>query len=263
MEGFVYGYCVIPPPVTRHVILELDSRQVIIVGDVHGCLIELQELLSDCDFDKEQDTLILVGDLVNKGPYSASVVKYARSLGAYCVRGNHEEAALSYLLEVNPKSPPSTYDYLPSLDKEDIEWLRELPYSIFIPSLNALVIHAGLIPGIPLELQSFNDLCTIRNILETRSEEDGSIVWEGTTSIDDGGDAWASLYTAETAVASGMETAPHIYFGHDAKRRLQFHPLATGLDTGCCYGDTLTAVLLPSKILKQCKAHEVYVEPGV
>lgn len=51
------------------------STRVVIVGDVHACLDELQALLAACAFDASKDTLMLVGDLVNKGPKSVEVLK--------------------------------------------------------------------------------------------------------------------------------------------------------------------------------------------
>lgn len=66
------------------------NTRVIIVGDVHGCYDELKLLLNKCQFKKDVDFLVFVGDLVNKGPKSANVVKYVRELNASCVRGNHD-----------------------------------------------------------------------------------------------------------------------------------------------------------------------------
>ena len=43
-------------------------------------------------YDERDTTLILLGDLVNKGPFSAEVIKYARQINAYCVRGNHDDS---------------------------------------------------------------------------------------------------------------------------------------------------------------------------
>ena len=47
--------------------------RVIVIGDVHGCLDELEALLRKVDYVEGNDTLILAGDLVDKGPYSSEV----------------------------------------------------------------------------------------------------------------------------------------------------------------------------------------------
>ena len=56
--------------------------------------------------------------------------------------------------------------------------------------------------------------------------------------------------------------APHVFFGHDAKRMLQLHPHATGLDTGCVYGKLLSAVILPGREIVQVPAKEMYSKPN-
>ena len=63
--------------------------RVIVIGDVHGCIDELQDLLRQCDY-RPGDLVVFLGDLVCKGPDSASVVQMAREIGALGVRGNHD-----------------------------------------------------------------------------------------------------------------------------------------------------------------------------
>ncbi|KAJ4386757.1 hypothetical protein N0V93_009655 [Gnomoniopsis smithogilvyi] len=71
------------------------AKRLIIIGDVHGHKEALQALLDKLGFNKEEgDTLVFTGDLVNKGPDSAGVVELAMKLGAYSVRGNHEDRVL-------------------------------------------------------------------------------------------------------------------------------------------------------------------------
>jgi hypothetical protein len=62
---------------------------VIAIGDVHGCIDELQDLLRLCDY-RPGDLVVFLGDLVSKGPDSIAVVQMAREIGAIAVRGNHD-----------------------------------------------------------------------------------------------------------------------------------------------------------------------------
>jgi hypothetical protein len=66
-----------------------NQPRVIAIGDVHGCIDELQALLRKCDYHPG-DTVVFLGDLVCKGPDSLSVVQMAREIGAIGVRGNHD-----------------------------------------------------------------------------------------------------------------------------------------------------------------------------
>lgn len=73
----------------------LRRRRFIFVGDVHGQRKSLDELLEKVNFEIGHDHLVLVGDLINKGPDSAGVVQLAMDLGASAVRGNHEDRVLA------------------------------------------------------------------------------------------------------------------------------------------------------------------------
>lgn len=97
-----------------HIELTRKRERVIIVGDVHGCLDELLELLQKCDYDKQRDELVLVGDLVNKGPKSVEVVQHVRKNNILCVRGNHDDAALCAALRIGrfAKELPESYNYV-------------------------------------------------------------------------------------------------------------------------------------------------------
>ncbi|GAB7326859.1 hypothetical protein MBLNU13_g10787t3 [Cladosporium sp. NU13] len=71
------------------------AARLLIIGDVHGMLDELKELLNTADYTASRgDRVIFVGDLVNKGPESAGVVQYAMDINATTVRGNHEDKVL-------------------------------------------------------------------------------------------------------------------------------------------------------------------------
>jgi len=252
-----------PLPRVVHATASVNAlkKNVVIVGDVHGCLDELKELVELVkQKTKDEATFVFVGDLVNKGPYSSEVVQFVRSLpGAFCVRGNHDESVLAHALRYQkglglPKSKNGfSYDYIAKLSNEDINWLQELPFTLALPSLNSLVVHAGLVPRLPLEQQSLFDAIMIRNVVDGKGSASGSQ-----------GEAWAPMWP------SSSSSSPHIYFGHDAKRGLQQCAGATGLDTGCCYGKQLTAVILSrqngdascvlNKELVQVQAKRAYEE---
>jgi predicted phosphodiesterase len=85
-------------------------NRTLIIGDVHGCARELEDLLDACAFGSG-DRLLFVGDLVAKGPDSRGVLELYRRLGAMSVRGNHDQAVLRWenpaaRLAAPEKAPP-------------------------------------------------------------------------------------------------------------------------------------------------------------
>ena len=140
-----------PAPTFMHATLDnlSPTDRVIVVGDVHGCLDELQMLLRKANWRKGVDTLVFVGDLVNKGPYSAGVVKFARESGSFSVRGNHDDSCIKRLIDYKEKGvEPAGYSaYIKDLSDEDVKWMMDMPYTITIPSHKTIVVHAGLVPG--------------------------------------------------------------------------------------------------------------------
>ncbi|EOD16913.1 hypothetical protein EMIHUDRAFT_256083, partial [Emiliania huxleyi CCMP1516] len=128
------------------------SSRTILVGDVHGCLDELKSLLQACGFDASTDHVVLVGDLVNKGPHSAETVAYARESGFACVRGNHDDAALfahEARSEAGARGSDSKYSelkyaWVDALGEADLAFLRELPHTLRLEREEVLVVHAGV-----------------------------------------------------------------------------------------------------------------------
>jgi diadenosine tetraphosphatase ApaH/serine/threonine PP2A family protein phosphatase len=198
----------------------------LIVGDVHGCFDELLALLARAH-RTPADRVVLVGDLVAKGPDSLGVIRWARASGAEAVLGNHDAHVLR-AVHGEAKVGPLHRAVAEKLNAEDIAWLEARPLWLRLDAAADrpyLVVHGGLVPGIPLEQQRRDHLLNLR-----------SITAEGEPSKRIEGAPWASLWR-------GPE---HVVFGHDAVRGLQLHPFATGLDTGCVYGRELTALVLPS-----------------
>jgi hypothetical protein len=211
------------------------------IGDVHGCARELDALLEACGW-RPGERVVLVGDLVAKGPDSAGVVRRARELGALAVQGNHDAHVLRWRAGRMPKGKklkPEHRQVLETLTPEDWAYLEALPLYRRFPELHVLAVHAGLVPGVPLEAQEPEHLLNLR-----------SIAPDGTPSKRvDGGVPWASRWPGPERVV----------FGHDAMRGLQEHPHAVGLDSGCVYGGRLTAYVLPEGRFYSVKAKRAYV----
>ncbi|XP_070204958.1 bis(5'-nucleosyl)-tetraphosphatase PrpE [asymmetrical]-like isoform X2 [Littorina saxatilis] len=249
----------IPLPECCHATLTaetIDNRPVFVVGDVHGCLEELEELLQLAKDEHENPFVVFVGDMINKGPYNIEVLRLVEQMvergQAAAVRGNHEESILRELWSLSDTDRyalPERYNWLRQLTSKDFTFLQDLPYTISIPSLGTLIVHAGLVPGVHMLRQSLESLTHMRNIIQEEYFEGRGLV--GTSKLDKG-DPWGSLWP-------GPE---HVYFGHDARRSLQRWPKATGLDTGCLYGKLLTGVFVGEepKFLT-VEAKKIYVEP--
>ncbi|POM63218.1 Ser/Thr protein phosphatase, partial [Phytophthora palmivora] len=155
------------PAVVHHVASDVcASTRLLVIGDVHGCFDELQLLLDACHFSPSSDRLVFVGDLVNKGPKSLDVVRFVRDSDSLCVRGNHDDAALSaYYKWVDDGRVPGSakYPYVEQFQPDDVAFLEQLPFSLSLPNHgNAIVVHAGVVPEVALEHQRPGDLYKMR-----------------------------------------------------------------------------------------------------
>lgn len=224
----------------------MAASRALIIGDVHGCAEELRILLERCEY-QPGDSVVFVGDLVAKGPDSQGVVKMARSLSARTVLGNHDVRVLEIRQHLDKGEPPpratkSHVTAAQSLSRDDVAWLRQKPFYLRLETYGVAVVHAGIVPGIPLEAQDPAQLTTLRSILP-----------DGTPS---------PLATMGVPWASTWEGPECVVFGHDARRGLQRHPWAYGLDTGCVYGGELTALALPERRIISVSAKNVYLDRG-
>mmetsp|Transcript_35174 Transcript_35174/g.85204 ORF Transcript_35174/g.85204 Transcript_35174/m.85204 type:complete len:1086 (-) Transcript_35174:50-3307(-) len=216
--------------------------RVIAIGDVHGCIDELQDLLRECEY-RPGDLVVFLGDLVSKGPDSISVVQLAREIGAIGVRGNHDFEVVRWHQAIKsgvdaPVVGSEHFHIASCLSNADMKWMYSLPWYISSKELGALFVHAGFVSGIRLGKQNPRLMMNMRSILP-----DGTV-----TSKFFNNWPWARLW-------DGPQT---VLFGHDADRGLQQYEHAIGLDTGCVYGGRLTACILPEKRLVSVSAKREY-----
>ncbi len=118
------------------------------IGDIQGCFGALQELLETLCFDPSRDHLWLVGDLVNRGPDSLAVLRWARDMGdrVVTVLGNHDLHLLAVAEGFVPIHRSDTIqDVLQAPDRAELlEWLRR--QRLLHAQDDLVLVHAGLLP---------------------------------------------------------------------------------------------------------------------
>jgi hypothetical protein len=202
---------------------EVSQRgRTVFVGDLHACRDELVALLDWIGFG-EGDRLVCVGDLVVRGPFPRATLDLLRDLGALAVRGNHDDKLVRW--HAAPKMPLNEQHRKTAVRLRKRHWafLTKLPLWLDLPDHGVRVVHAGVVPGVPIEQQESRALLYMRSL-----GADGEAIEQRDKIL------WGARYTGP----------PHIVFGHNAMPAPQIHPWATGLDTGCVYGGRLTALVL-------------------
>jgi serine/threonine protein phosphatase 1 len=207
-----------------------------IIGDVHGCYQELCELL-DLVGPTSDDSVVFVGDLVVRGPDSASVARLAMegTLPNQTVILGNNEVKLRQTLQGDPTyATPAVLRTLEQLRAAGIladalDYFDSLP--LFLDLDTHAVVHAGVRPGVPLGDQARGDLLRIKTL-------------DGTPT----GPMWYDEYT-------GPQT---IVFGHHVVKDPLILPYAIDLDTGCVYGGKLSALTLETGAVRSVRARDVY-----
>lgn len=163
-----------------------------------------------------------MGDLVARGPDSHAVLALVEELDAIAVRGNHEEKVLA--CRRGDRAPDEHRRLADTLSKHEWSLLEGMPLWLDLPEHGLRVVHAGVVPGQSIERMPPEALLTMRAL-------DGRGRW---TDKKDARPLWGERYVGP----------PHVVFGHNALPAPQLHVWATGIDTGCVYGNRLTALVL-------------------
>ena len=126
------------------------------IGDVQGCDAELGVLLGALQFSADRDQLWFVGDLVNRGPDSLAVLRRIRSFGgaATVTLGNHDLHLLAVAFgSARIRSDDTLSEILAAPDRHALlEWLAGRPLFHEDHALNLVLLHAGLAPQWDLKL---------------------------------------------------------------------------------------------------------------
>jgi bis(5'-nucleosyl)-tetraphosphatase (symmetrical) len=237
------------------------SVRTIVVGDVHGCLDELDELLRLVELRPGFDRLVFVGDLLDRGPDPIGVVRRARELRARSVLGNHEDKHVRWARHeawsqrdpqhhnpVRPFSPERLAEHR-RLTHDDLAWLAALPTVLRLDGGWA-VVHGGLSPRRPLDAQLHDEVIRLRVV-----DEVGHVAAQPRGELRPGVAPWATRWPGPESVVYG-----HHVHGLSEPRVDEPAPgvRCVGLDTGCCYGGRLSALLLPAEEIVSVPAREAY-----
>jgi bis(5'-nucleosyl)-tetraphosphatase (symmetrical) len=251
-----------------------------LVGDIQGCAGALARLLTKIDFSPSRDHLYVLGDLVNRGPDSLGTLRLLRGLGsaATCVLGNHDWHLLAVAAGVRPRHRSDTLDdILDAPDREAwLDWLRRRRMAVH--EQGWLMLHAGVVPQWDLattlalagELETqlrerpgrdflaamfgnqpsrWSDSLTgndrLRFTLNTLTRT-RFVAADGTLEFrtKDGADAGPPGFYPWFDVPGRKTAGTPIAFGHWSSLGLVDRPDLLGIDTGCVWGERLSAVRL-------------------
>lgn len=201
-----------------------------VIGDIHGCLTSFDRLLEKIAPVPNKDALIILGDMVDRGPDSSKVLERLIELRAQhqnviALKGNHEAMFLDFLEGKKQNfflinggdnavrsygiENPYSKDVLANIPEEHVIFLQKLlPYW---EDEHHIFVHAGIQPGVDLERQSPEWLYWARsNFIEDISDFGKTVI-----------------------------------FGHTPFREPLVQPNKIGIDTGAVYGGKLTCLVLP------------------
>lgn len=201
-------------------------ERIIAIGDIHGCYDKLKKMLGRLEWSPGSgDTLVFLGDYIDRGPRSYEVVDCLVNLAAaservICLMGNHERMFLDF---ISGRTVPSLYangisatvrDYCTEgheMNAAHLTFLRGL--RLFYETEDYIFVHAGMLPGLPVERQDEQDLLWIR----------------------------------DKFLQSDHDFGKTVVFGHTPFKEPFAAPGRLGIDTGAAYGGPLTAIILPEE----------------
>ncbi len=199
-----------------------------VVGDIHGCFPVVYEALSAVDFDFQNDRLICVGDLIDRGSHSDQVLEFLEHPFVHAVRGNHEESLIDIhtmyqgneeLMVSDLASMDATWFLsLPKdIQKEVVQALSQLPYLIEVETIQGLVgiVHADVPAGYKW--------ADVKNLVANFRGQD-KILW-GRTRI-------------RHFITSSVPDVYRIYIGHSVCPNVTARGNVYCIDTGAAYNDS-------------------------
>ena len=245
----------------------------IFIGDIQGCLTELERLLREVEFKPGHDVLYPVGDLVNRGPASKEVLRLLRELDAKPVLGNHDLHLLAVARGKRRMSADDTLrDVLRAPDANLLlEWLSSQPLLRIHPDIYQ--VHAGFHPQWKSTSALKTAIKPIRgaaakeaNAMLTRvrfCDVDGTMPSNRIMTDVDGNPTktkrwkpWYSFYQPGTKTTGHQRR--QVVYGHWAVMGIVEREFTLGLDSGCVWGGDLSAYIPEDNLLIHVPAKRPY-----
>jgi bis(5'-nucleosyl)-tetraphosphatase (symmetrical) len=249
-----------------------------LIGDVQGCDQALGQLLDSIGFSPSRDRIVLLGDLVNRGPDSLAVLRRVAKLdsAAACVLGNHDLHLLAVAHGGRKLGKGDPFQDV--LDAPDApawtQWLRQQPLARM--EAGWLCLHAGLVPQWTAQ-QALALSAEVETVLQGPGLSDflhqmysnepaqwsedlqAALRWRFIINVftrlrfcnaqgvldyktKEGAGAAPPGYSPWFEVPGRQSAKQPIAFGHWSTLGLVNEPELLGLDTGCVWGGALTAV---------------------
>jgi bis(5'-nucleosyl)-tetraphosphatase (symmetrical) len=242
------------------------SKEHVIIGDIHGCIDELNELLTAINYKSPSLQLVFAGDYIHRGPDSISCIRRVRELcgkyNAKAILGNHENSQIRHRShevrrvltgKPNPMKPLNDRDkeIQKNLTEDDVEWMRNLPLKVHLRD-TWWALHGGLEPAYTLENQSPNQIIRCRYINpetgravplnKNKTQPVGSVYW---TNMWNGPESIVYGHCVHSLYAPIIDIKPN-------------GVKCIGIDTGCVFGGFLTGYLLERNEIVRVKAKREY-----
>jgi predicted phosphodiesterase len=212
----------------------------IAIGDIHGCAHEFERLIEKLAPDSS-DQILLLGDLINKGPDPLRVFDIARRIGAQSLLGNHE-LRLKLYRRTRDLSLLKKEDYptLNALRGADWEFIEAMPLTHHHKETDTLFVHGGFLPRRPWQDQPAEVVTRIQVVDKQGRPRKRNECEDGTV--------WADLW----------EGPSFVVYGHTPREEVYKTKNSVCIDTGCVYGGRLTAFIAQDRSLVQVRARQSY-----
>lgn len=207
----------------------------IVIGDIHGCYDELNELITSLkengEYNKDTDKIVFLGDYIDRGKNSRKVIELIRNLqkenkNVIALMGNHEDMLIGYYADRDESwmfngynETLKSYEGFNKQFWDDVAWMKQLP--LYHEDENFIYVHAGVDIDKPMDEQDRNTLLWVRD----------DFIYDGRKYHK------RVIFGHTPTYFMGMDEAPVITFADNI-----------AIDTGCVYNGKLTALVIENGV---------------